>query len=91
MKVNKPLHSLPGLCAAPGPEPTGPLAVCRVTRLITDKVNDNEDAEILCLEEDLKVLKVQGMENFKCYYFLHRAEVLVSVFQIKRSVKIRAF
>ena len=54
-------------------------------------MNDNEDAEILCLEEDLIVLKVQGMEIFKCYYFLHRAEVLVSVFQIKRSVKIRAF
>ena len=54
-------------------------------------MNDNEDAEILCLEEDLKVLKVQGVENFRCHYFLHRAEVLVSVFQIKRSVKIRAF
>ena len=54
-------------------------------------MNDNEDAEILCLEEDLKVLKVQGVENFRCYYFLHQAEVLVSVFQIKRSVKIRAF
>ena len=40
-------------------------------------MNDNEDAEILCLEEDLKVLKVQGVENFRCYYFLHRAEVLV--------------
>ena len=52
---------------------------------------NDEDAEILCLEEDLKVLKVQGVENFRCYYFLHRAEVLVSVFQINRSVKIRAF
>ena len=50
-------------------------------------MNDNEDAEILCLEEDLKVLKVQGVENFWCYYFLHLAEVSVSVFQIKRSVK----
>ena len=54
-------------------------------------MNDNEDAEILCLEEDLKVLKVQGVENFRCYYFLHWAEVLVSVFQIERSVKIGAF
>ena len=54
-------------------------------------MNDNEDAEILCLEEDLKVLKVQGVENFRCYHFLHWAKVLVSVFQIKRSVKIRAF
>ena len=54
-------------------------------------MNDNEDAEILCLEEDLKILKVQGVENFRCHYFLHQAEVLVSVFQIKRSVKIRAF
>ena len=53
-------------------------------------MNDNEDAEILCLEEDLRVLKFKGVENFRCYYFLHRAEVLVSVFQIKRSVKIRA-
>ena len=54
-------------------------------------MNDNEDAEILCLKEDLKVMKVQGVENFRCYYFLHQVEVLVSVFQIKRSVKIRAF
>ena len=30
-------------------------------------MNDNEDAEILCLQEDLKVLKVQGVDNFKCY------------------------
>ena len=54
-------------------------------------MNDNEDAEILCLEEDLKVLKVQGVEKIRCYYFLHLAEVLVSVFQIKRSVNIIAF
>ena len=29
--------------------------------------DDNEDAENLCLQEDLKVLKVKGMENFKFY------------------------
>ena len=44
------------------------------------------DAEDLSLQEDLKALK-EGVENFK---FLH-PEVLVSVFQIKRSVKLRAF
>ena len=36
----------------------------------TNNINDdNEDAENLCLQEDLKVLKVQGVENFKLYKF----------------------
>ena len=29
--------------------------------------DDNEDAEDICLQEDLKVMKVQGLENFKFY------------------------
>ena len=34
----------------------------------TDNISDdNEDAENLCLREDLKVLNVQGVENFKFY------------------------
>ena len=39
-----------------------PQAVCRVKTLIV-YVNDNDDAEILCLQEDLKVLKVQGVKK----------------------------
>ena len=89
MKIKEPLYSLLGLglFVAPGPEPTGSLEVWRGKRLVI--CDDNEDAENRCLQEDLKVLKVQGVENFK-FHFLH-LEMLVSVFQIKRSVTIRAF
>ena len=44
-------------------KPTGSLE-SEETNNISD---DNEDAENLCLQEDLKVLKVQGVENFKFY------------------------
>ena len=43
--------------------PTGSLE-SEETNNISD---DNEDAENLCLQEDLKVLNVQGVENFKFY------------------------
>ena len=59
----------------------------RETNNISD---DNEDAENLCLQEDRKVLKVQGVRILSFINFLH-PEVFVSVFQIKRSVKIIAF
>ena len=43
------------------PQPTGSLE-SEETDNISD---DNEDAENLCLQEDLNVLNVQGVENFK--------------------------
>ena len=44
-------------------EPTGNLE-SEENNNISD---DNEYANNLCLQEDLKVLKVQGVENFKFY------------------------
>ena len=49
--------------------------------------DDNEGDENLCLQEDLKALKAQEAGILSFINFLH-PEVLVSVFQIKRSFKI---
>ena len=43
--------------------PTGTLESGEINNIS----DDNEDAENVCLQEDLKVLKIQGVENFKFY------------------------